>query len=143
MNLFDTIKYYGHDIDFEPHSAPEPTAAHPGSEEKIRVLRARLMAGEELRHEGDETITATLESSREMSQVFMDLALAQRAANKVKRADAQPKRVAALHAARATKQRIAEVKKQKYILRITQCKTTTTETTMVEMSRPESTTKST
>lgn len=36
--------------------ATEPTCAMPGSEEKIAVLRARLMAGEELFHEADAAI---------------------------------------------------------------------------------------
>jgi hypothetical protein len=36
-----------------PRPRPEPTAALPGSEEKIRVLMERVRLGQELWHEGD------------------------------------------------------------------------------------------
>jgi len=119
MNLFETIRFYQHDLDFEPHEVPVATAAAPGSLEKIRVMCERLALGQELHHPNDMQTTATMELQHEMAAAMIAEAKALRAASKVKRKDAQPKRVVALHAARATKQRIAEVRKQKVIIRIT------------------------
>lgn len=59
--LFSAIASVGHDLDFEPLYIPEPTAARPGSQEKLQVFMARLEAGEDLYHWGDEQIAATAE----------------------------------------------------------------------------------
>lgn len=118
MNLFETIRHYQHDIDFEPHEVPVATAAPPGSLEKIRVMCERLKNGEELHHPNDMQTTATMELQHEMAAAMIAEAKALRAASRVKRKDAQPKRVMALHAARVTKQRMAEVRKTKSIIRI-------------------------
>lgn len=44
MNIFQRIRDYGHDDDFEPQHGPAfvPTALSPGSVEKIELLRKRL-----------------------------------------------------------------------------------------------------
>ena len=107
MNLFETIRHYQHDLDFEPHSTPIATAAPPGSLEKIRVMCERLANGEDMHHANDMQTTATMELQHEMATAMIAEAKALREASRVKRAEAQPKRVMALHAARATKQRIA------------------------------------
>lgn len=60
-SLFHAIEVWGHDMDFEPLRIPQPTAARPGSEEKVRILQARLEAGEDLYHFGDAKIAASLE----------------------------------------------------------------------------------
>lgn len=53
MNVFETIKTYGHDDDFEPTESSEPTKAMPGTEEKIEVLRQRVENGQEVFSERD------------------------------------------------------------------------------------------
>ena len=118
-NLFETIRHFQHDLDFEPHSTPIATAAAPGSLEKIRVMCARLNAGEDLHHPNDQQTAACWELQWEMGSVIMAEAKALRESMRVKRNEAQPKRVMALHAARATKQREAEVRKAKTLIRIT------------------------
>lgn len=118
LNLFDTIEFYCHDIDFAPHSECRPTAAPPGSLEKIQVMCERLANGQELHHQNDNRTCATMEAQHEMAATMILLAKMHREASRVKRELAQPKRVMALHAARSTKQRIAEVKKTKSIIRI-------------------------
>ncbi len=45
-NIFQEIAALGHDEDFEPLYAPEPTDAKPGSIEKIKVMVARIERGE-------------------------------------------------------------------------------------------------
>jgi hypothetical protein len=119
MNLFDTIEFFQHDIDFEAHADCLPTAAAPGSNEKIKVMCERLANGHELHHENDNQTCATMEAQHEMAATMILLAKMHREASRVKRELAQPKRVMALHAARATKQRIAEVKKTKNLIRMT------------------------
>lgn len=64
--LQHAIDVWGHDIDFEPQLQPQPTAARPGSEEKLKVFQQRLERGEELYHCGDETISADWESQAAM-----------------------------------------------------------------------------
>ena len=118
-NLFIEIAEKCHDIDFEPHSECQPTAAPPGSLEKIKVMCERLANGQELHHEGDMRTTASMELQHDMATAMIAAAKLQREELRVKRAEAQPKRVMALHAARATKQREAEVRRAKTIIRIT------------------------
>jgi len=118
LNLFETIDVYQHDIDFEPHNEATPTAAAPGSSEKIKVMCERLANGQELHHPNDNQTCATMEAQHEMAATMIMLAKMHREASRVKRELAQPKRVMALHAARATKQREAEVRKTKSIIRI-------------------------
>jgi len=65
-NLFDAILRYGHDLDFEPLLTPEPTAARPGSREKLQVLIERLESGEDLYVDGDETVAASWEAQAAM-----------------------------------------------------------------------------
>lgn len=118
MNLFDTISFFQHDIDFEPHADCQPTAAAPGSSEKIKVMCDRLANGQDLHHPNDNKTCATMEAQHEMAATMILLAKMHREASRVKRELAQPKRVMALHAARATKQREAEVRKAKTMIRI-------------------------
>jgi len=47
------IDRMGHDEDFHPSAASAPTASPPGSHEKVEVLSARMLAGEELWHPED------------------------------------------------------------------------------------------
>lgn len=119
LNLFETIDVYQHDLDFAPHAECQPTAAAPGSLEKIQVMCDRLARGQELHHEGDMQTAASMELQHEMATAIIVAAKVQREESRVKRAQAQPKRVMALHAARATKQREAEVRKAKTVIRIT------------------------
>lgn len=123
LNLFETIKFYEHDIDFEPHSEPIPTAAAPGSLEKIKVMQGRLERGEDMHHPNDMRTAASMELQHDMATAMIAAAKAQREAYRVARSLAQPKREQALHAARATKQRIAEVRKAKTMIRITRSAT--------------------
>jgi len=118
LNLFDTLEFYCHDLDFAPHAECQPTAAPPGSLEKIQVMCERLANGQELHHEGDMRTTASMELQHDMATAMIVAAKIQREESRVRRAEAQPKRVMALHAARATKQREAEVRKTKSIIRI-------------------------
>jgi hypothetical protein len=119
MNLFETIEFFQHDIDFEAHSETTPTAAAPGSLEKIQVMCERLANGQELHHPNDNQTCAAMEAQHHMASTMIFLAKMHREASRVKRELAQPKRVVALHAARATKQRIAEVRKAKTVIRLT------------------------
>lgn len=119
LNLFETIEFYCHDLDFAPHTECQPTAAPPGSLEKIQVMCARLANGQELHHVSDMRTAASMELQHDMATAMIVAAKIQREESRVRRAEAQPKRVVALHAAQATKQRIAEVKKTKYLIRTT------------------------
>ena len=118
LNLFETIDVYQHDIDFAPHAECQPTAAPPGSLEKIQVMCDRLANGQELHHKNDMRTAASMELQHDMATAMIVAAKIQREESRVRRAEAQPKRVMALHAARATKQREAEVRKTKTIIRI-------------------------
>jgi hypothetical protein len=69
-SLFDALRLYQHDMDFEPLLIPEPTKAKPGSDEKILTLRARLEAGEDLYHPEDETIAAPTELQSKMAAII-------------------------------------------------------------------------
>jgi hypothetical protein len=70
MNIFDELKSRGHDEDFAPLRVPNPTAASPGSLEKVRVLRARMEAGEQLFHAGDAQLLATKEEEMNMANTI-------------------------------------------------------------------------
>ena len=78
----------------------------------------RLANGQELHHKNDNQTCATMEAQHAMAATMIMLAKMHREASRVKRELAQPKRVMALHAARATKQREVEVRKTKSIIRI-------------------------
>jgi hypothetical protein len=119
MNLFETIEFFQHDIDFEAHSETTPTAAAPGSLEKIQVMCERLANGQELHHQNDMRTAASMELQHDMATAMIVAAKIQREESRVRRAEAQPKRVVALHAARATKKRIAEVRKAETMIRLT------------------------
>lgn len=79
----------GHDYDFEPIAKPEPTDAAPGSLEKLEVLARRLMRGEELYHEDDATVLATIEQSNEMRSLVVGNDKRRRLANKKRKAKAK------------------------------------------------------
>ena len=79
----------GHDYDFEPIRQPEPTDAAPGSLEKLEVLSWRLMRGEELYHEDDATVMATIEQSNEMRNLVVGNDKRRRLANKKRKAKAK------------------------------------------------------
>ncbi len=53
VNVFDYIKAFGVDEGFKPTKLPTPTAAAPGSIEKMDVLKQRLENGEEMFHHLD------------------------------------------------------------------------------------------
>ena len=76
----------GHDYDFEPIRKPEPTDAAPGSLEKLEVLARRLMRGEELYHEDDAPVLATIEQSNEMRDLVVGNDKRRRLANKKRKA---------------------------------------------------------
>lgn len=61
--IFEAIRKYGHDEDYEPLSECLPTAARPGSIEKIDILAKRLEAGQELWHEGDQCMACIVSES--------------------------------------------------------------------------------
>jgi hypothetical protein len=82
-----------------------------------------LERGEEMHHANDMQTTATMEAQHEMATAMIYAAKVMREASRVKRQFAQPKREASLEAARATRQRIAEVRKAKSIIRITRSAT--------------------
>lgn len=70
LNLFETIRIYEHDLDFEPIDAKTPTGADPGSLAKIRVMQERLKRGEHLHHNGDCKRSARIEVSDEMAAII-------------------------------------------------------------------------
>jgi hypothetical protein len=86
-SLFHAIEVWGHDMDFEPLIVPEPTDARPGSEAKVRVLQARLEAGEDLYHEEDACIVATLEAQTAMACFVRGVACETRETNRASRND--------------------------------------------------------
>jgi hypothetical protein len=59
-NIFDELKSKLHDEDFEPRAKCEPTAARPGSLEKLFVLAQRVELGQPLYHPFDECVLATV-----------------------------------------------------------------------------------
>lgn len=64
-NVFDELLLKGHDEDYEPACLPIPTAARPGSLEKLLVLCYRASRGLALFHPQDEKILATIEEVAE------------------------------------------------------------------------------
>lgn len=62
-NIYESILFHGDESRFRPKPCSKPTKARPGSEEKIRVIRARVAAGEELWHPADETVLTDRPSS--------------------------------------------------------------------------------
>ncbi len=107
-NLFIEIAEKGHDIDYEPILIPEPTAARPGSKEKIQVLRDRLERGEDLYHFGDETIAADWDAQLAMvafaKSHSKEIRESKRAGNEAARS---------FQAANATKRRLLEIRRGK------------------------------
>lgn len=55
-NLFGYIVWHGDDYGFKPRPASKPTTARPGTKDKVAVLAARVVAGEELWHPADVVI---------------------------------------------------------------------------------------
>jgi len=84
-NLFHALEVWQHDLDFEPLLIPEPTDARPGSIEKVRVMQARLEAGEDLHHWGDEQMSATFDDQRDMALHCIFSAASQRDENREKK----------------------------------------------------------
>lgn len=84
-SLFEAITDLGHDMDFEPLIVPTPTEARPGSEAKVRILQARLEAGEMLYHPGDACIVATLEAQTAMASFVRGFSCEQRETNRARR----------------------------------------------------------
>lgn len=52
-NIFEFIDVFGHDEDWNPKEAGQPTAATPGSREKLDVICSRIENGEDLFHPKD------------------------------------------------------------------------------------------
>ncbi len=73
-NIFDELKRKMHDEDFEPRAKSEPTAARPGSLEKLHVLAERAERGQPLWHKFDECILATVamefEKAKYINKIF-------------------------------------------------------------------------
>jgi hypothetical protein len=61
-NTYEAIEL-GQARSWEPRKAPPPTAARPGSREKVEVLRLRVERGEELWNDNDERRLADLTES--------------------------------------------------------------------------------
>jgi len=53
--LADHLTYLGHDIDYAPKIACEPTTSWPGTDERVEVYRQRVLDGCELFHQRDRT----------------------------------------------------------------------------------------
>ena len=85
MNLFETIEFYCHDLDFSPHTECQPTAAPPGSLEKIQVMCERLAKGQDMHHPNDAKTCASIELQNEMTSAVLTLGNMHREACRVKR----------------------------------------------------------
>ena len=85
LNLFDTIRIWEHDIDFEPYAECQPTDAAPGSLDKIRVMCERLKRGEHIHHEDDHRLLASIERQFKMAAVIQQAAKDARDAARAKR----------------------------------------------------------
>ena len=85
LNLFETIRIYEHDLDFEPIEAKTPTDAAPGSLEKMRVMCERIKRGEHLHHEGDQCVLASIERQQEMADIVQKAATDARDVARAKR----------------------------------------------------------
>lgn len=53
--LADHLTYLGHDLDYRPTAACEPTQTYPGTAERIAVYRDRVLRGCAVFHPGDRT----------------------------------------------------------------------------------------
>lgn len=87
--LFSKILTVGNDHNFEPDKKPEPTDAAPGSLEKLEVFVQRLLRGEELYHEEDAAVLATVEQSCGMRNLVVGNDKRRRLANKARKAKAK------------------------------------------------------
>lgn len=85
LNIFQTIDYYQHDLDYEPHTPCEPTDAQPGSLEKVQVMCDRILRGEELHHEDDAQLVATVEAQNEMRHAILICARVTREESRLKK----------------------------------------------------------
>lgn len=87
--IFDELRLKQHDEDFEPSSKCEPTAARPGSLEKLFVLVERAERGQPLWHKYDECIAATVamevEKAKYINRLFKAALLARQEAKRGKR----------------------------------------------------------
>lgn len=54
-SIYDAIRRVGHDEDFVPVDAAEPTRLQPGTQERIDLMRRRAESGESLWHDEDLT----------------------------------------------------------------------------------------
>lgn len=84
--LFSKILTVGNDHNFEPEKKPKSTDAAPGSLEKLEVFVQRLLHGQELYHEDDAPVLATIEQSNEMRSLVISNDKQRRLASKAKRA---------------------------------------------------------
>ena len=75
-NIFDEIRLKQHDEDYEPRNDCHPTAARPGSLEKLFVLADRVENGQPLHHPFDECILATVseefEKAKFVNKIFRE-----------------------------------------------------------------------
>lgn len=76
--IYSDLHTRGHDEDFDPIAATDPTSARPGSAAKIEAMAARVLRGEALYHRDDddrpmpsrETSTGYVSGIRECAVVF-------------------------------------------------------------------------
>lgn len=74
-NIFEELRFKMHDEDFEPRAGSEPTAARPGSLEKLHALAERAERGQPLWHPLDEcailaTVSEELEKAKYINKIF-------------------------------------------------------------------------
>jgi len=69
-NLFTELMLKGYDDDYEPRFFCEPTLHPPGSVEKVKEMRDRLMRGEDLHHELDVRTSATIEAQHVLKEMM-------------------------------------------------------------------------
>jgi hypothetical protein len=89
-NIFDELKSKLHDEDFEPRAKCEPTAARPGSLEKLFVLAQRVERGQPLYHPFDECVLATVamefEKAKHINRLYHATVEARQQARRAKHA---------------------------------------------------------
>jgi hypothetical protein len=87
-NIFQELKSKLHDEDFEPRAKCEPTAARPGSLEKLFVLAERVELGQPLYHPYDECILATVsqefEKAKHINRLYREAIAARQQARRAK-----------------------------------------------------------
>lgn len=76
--IFEALRIYGHDEDYQPVRIPKPTSHNPGSLGKVREMRERIKRGEFLYHADDETMTATVAHQAEMTNFVRRFAKTER-----------------------------------------------------------------